>query len=97
MARGAEGAAIVEHDEGRWPAGARVRVKPGGAPGRWPRASTRPRWPVDAKNPFQNRECFFSTLSHAQQRPARSGTESARRKRFGVRGSRDCAQDDTQG
>ena len=30
-----------------------VRVRPGAPPIRWPRASTRPRRPVDAKKPFQ--------------------------------------------
>ena len=37
-----------------------VRVKPGAPPIGWPRASTRPRWPVDAKDNFQNCGCFSS-------------------------------------
>jgi hypothetical protein len=34
-----------------WP---KVRVKPGAVCRRWPRASTRPRWAVDAKTPLKN-------------------------------------------
>jgi hypothetical protein len=32
-----------------------IRVRPGGQCQGWPRASTRPRWPVDAKTPPKNR------------------------------------------
>jgi len=42
-----------------------VRVKPGAPPMRWPRASTRPRWPVDAKTPFKEMRMFFSTRCDA--------------------------------
>ena len=51
--RSAEGDADQPSREGtptRWP---NVRVKPGTPPERWPRASSRPRWPDDAKTPFK--------------------------------------------
>ena len=40
----------------RWPA---IRVKPGTPPKRWPRASARPRWPVDAKAPSKKSANVF--------------------------------------
>ena len=52
---------FVDHDKERRRAGPPVRVRPAGARGRWPRASTRPRWPVDAKLPPKDRGCFFLT------------------------------------
>src|SRR6516164_3492666 len=36
-----------------------VRVKPGAPPTRRPRASTRPRWPVDAKHPSKTANVFL--------------------------------------
>jgi len=42
-----------------------VRVRPGAPPGRWPRASTRPRWPVDAKAKSKNQRMFFFTRQGA--------------------------------
>jgi len=59
--RGAEGAALVGHAK-RTPAlRSVVRVKFCALPEHRPRASTRPRWPVDAKPSLQTRECLPST------------------------------------
>jgi hypothetical protein len=56
---------FVRQTKERRPISTRIRVKPGAQPERWPRASTRPRWPVDAKNLLKNGEGFFSTRQHA--------------------------------
>ena len=54
-----------------------VRVKPGAPRRRWPRASTRPRWPVDAKTP-QKKLLKHSPANvvcpHAMRGTARRGT-----------------------
>ena len=60
-----------------------VRVKPAARLPRWPRASTRPRWPVDAKSPFKNHRVFSQPTEvparqdglglGSQARPARRG------------------------
>ena len=51
--RSAEGAAHRPSREGTPAPRSVFRVKPGAPSRRWPRASTRPRWPVDAKPPFK--------------------------------------------
>ena len=56
--RGAAGAADRPSREGALAAWPEVRVRPAALPKRWPRASTRPRWPVDAKTILKNGECF---------------------------------------
>jgi len=52
-ARDAKRRAIVSLDKEGWACRPVVRVKPAALPMRWPRASTRPRWPVDAKAPLK--------------------------------------------
>ena len=69
--RDAEGVAPRRSREGTptcWPD---VRVKPG-APGQgWPRASSRPRWPDDAKTPLKNTKPVF--VPTAKPSPAKGG------------------------
>ena len=74
QALGAEGAVVVGLEKERRHHGSPLRVKPGAPPERWPRASTRPRWPVDAKAPFKNCECF----SQPADTPARQGGQGFR-------------------
>ena len=69
--------AIVEPDKKRRPADARVRVRHGGSPGRWPRASTRPRWPVDAWPLSMDANVFGHPLT---RRRGRAGWGSDRRR-----------------
>ncbi len=56
--RSAAGAADRPSREGTPAPWSDVRVKPGALPERWPRASTRPRWPVDAPITLKNCECL---------------------------------------
>ena len=62
--RSAEGAAAQPSREGTpapWPD---VRVKPGALSERWPRASSRPRWPDDAPILIKNTEAAFVPTSN---------------------------------
>ncbi len=47
-----------------------LRVKPVAPPERWPRASSRPRWPDDAKTTFKNAKVFSP---HAETLPRQGG------------------------
>jgi hypothetical protein len=51
----------------RWPD---VRVKPVAPPERWPRASSRPRWPDDAKSTLKKRRAYLSQPPSHHQRGA---------------------------
>jgi len=42
-----------------------VRVKPGSLPERWPRVSSRPRWPDEAKVPLKTRAAVFVPTARA--------------------------------
>ena len=64
--RSAEGAADRPSREGAPAPRHEVRVKPGGACRRWPRASSRPRWPDDAKTNLKIRgACICPKPCHA--------------------------------
>ena len=70
--RSAEGAADQPSREGTptcWPD---VRVKPGAPPVRWPRASSRPRWPDDAPITYKEWEARICP-NHQPKPPAREG------------------------
>ena len=59
--RDAKRRAIVLHDKERWRAGRSFASSPAPRPSSWPRASTRPRWPVDAKTPLKNAVTSLNT------------------------------------
>jgi hypothetical protein len=69
--RSAAGAADRPSREGTPTAWPDVRVKPGPLPERWPRASTRPRWPVDAPITLKKSECLSSPAQVLARRGGR--------------------------
>ena len=73
--RSAAGAADRRSREGATAPRSDVRVKPGAPPERWPRASSRPRWPDDAKTPFKNYNAEF--VPTARPTPARTVGDSS--------------------
>ena len=75
-----------------------IRVKAGEPTERWPRASSRPRWPDDAKNPHKNGDGFFSTRQSRCWEAGRMGSRSAgARPRRGLLGKRPrCRANDAQ-
>ena len=75
--RSAEGVAHRPSREGAPAPRSAVRVKPGAQCQRWPRALTRPRWPVSAKNLIKIDDAVFVPTAHAP--PARTVGDSDRR------------------
>jgi len=66
--RGAEGAALVGHEKERRHCDPSFASSPAPPPERWPRASTRPRWPVDAKAPHKTANVFIYRLTRRRAR-----------------------------
>ena len=65
---GAEGAALVGHEKERRHCDPSFASSPAPPPERWPRASTRPRWPVDAKAPHKTANVFIHWLTRRRGR-----------------------------